>query len=99
MNIHVTSLTHRPTVQIDRKTLKIVEDEVYDDISLEDLLEGFKFTATKKNAGTNTFLIQHRITRKYTTIHYFELRGSFALDSESYISPFFSKPDSVVETR
>jgi len=27
-------------VQIDRKTLKIVEDEVYDDITLEDLVEG-----------------------------------------------------------
>ncbi|KAG2203460.1 hypothetical protein INT47_008187 [Mucor saturninus] len=26
-------------LQIDRKTLKIVEDEVYDDISLEDLVE------------------------------------------------------------
>ncbi|GAA5794954.1 hypothetical protein HPULCUR_009768 [Helicostylum pulchrum] len=26
-------------LQIDRKTLKIVEDEVYDDISLEDLIE------------------------------------------------------------
>jgi hypothetical protein len=29
-------------VQIDRKNLKIVEDEVYDDISLEDLVEGWQ---------------------------------------------------------
>lgn len=27
-------------VQIDRKTLKIIEDEVYDNITLEDLVEG-----------------------------------------------------------
>ena len=27
-------------VQIDRKQLKIVEDEVFDDISIEDLVEG-----------------------------------------------------------
>lgn len=30
-------------VQIDRKTLQIVEDEVYDDITLEDLVEGIGY--------------------------------------------------------
>lgn len=31
-------------VQIDRKTLKIIEDEVYDNITLEDLVEGSNLT-------------------------------------------------------
>jgi len=31
-------------VQIDRKTLKIIEDEVYDNITLEDLVEGSDLT-------------------------------------------------------
>lgn len=33
-------LTRVPIVSIDRKTLEIVEDEVHDNISLEDLVEG-----------------------------------------------------------
>lgn len=62
-------------VQIDRKTLKIVEDEVYDDITLEDLVEGIGYLECIFHGFPVVDVILYRITWKYTSFHHFELRG------------------------